>query len=192
MKVKDAGELMSNAEVATFLKNKRAQHAREDTEDRAAGITPTTRPQNFMRSLEKHENHLKSDAYPYEKNPSAYEGDNAEESIHKFGDEHMKRIQEPLAQKYKDAIKKKLMTVHEAQAKLEVEQEKKELTEPELLMIHNHAPQCLEILQPMIESSEERFTRDELESMVEAIQDVFRVDQLRAQKNAKENERSDL
>ena len=57
------------------------------------------------------------------------------------------------------------------------EQEKKCLTEPELLMIYNHAPICVEMLQPMIENVEERFTPEEQEMLVEVIIKTLRPDQ---------------
>lgn len=185
MKVKDAGHVMSNAEVAHWISQKRAQHAREDAQDKATGARPSARPANFLRSLEKHERHLKSDAYPYEQNPSAYAGDNSDKSIAKFLEEHMSRIQEPLAAKYKQAVQKKELSVREAQVKLEMEQEKKELTEAELLMIHNHAPTSAEQLQPMIESVDDRFTQQELEMLLDIILKVFRADQLKAARLAK-------
>ncbi|KAF2480134.1 hypothetical protein BDY17DRAFT_303286 [Neohortaea acidophila] len=188
MKVKDAGHVMSNAEVAHWISQKRAQHAREDAQDKASGARPTPRPPNFLKSLEKHERHLSSDAYPYEQNPSAYKGDNSDKSIAKFQAEHMSRIQEPLAAKYKDAVRKKELSVREAQVKLEMEQEKKELTEAELLMIHNHAPTSAEQLQPMIESVDDRFTPQELEVLLDIILKVFRVDQLQAARLAKRTE----
>ncbi|KAK3708021.1 hypothetical protein LTR37_011714 [Vermiconidia calcicola] len=180
MKVLDMNHQMSNAEVLHFVKKKRQQHDQEDSEARAQGATPAPRPENFLNALEKHERHLTSDAYPYVKNPSAYEGKNQDASQAKFGDAHMEKVQAPLFESYKEKIRQKLLTVKEAQDKLGADQDKKELTETELLMIHNHAPTCVEMLQPMIEEVDDRFTAEELEAIVECIKEVYRVDELKA------------
>ena len=44
-------------------------------------------------------------------------------------------------------------------------------------MIYTHAPTCVEMLQPMIENVEERFTAEEQELLVEVIIQTFRPDQ---------------
>lgn len=177
MKVLDLDHHMSNAEVLEWAKNKRQQHAREDAEDKKADLHCTPRPQNFLDALDKHERHLKSDAYPYEKNPCAYEGSNADTSLQAFSKLYMDRIQRPLAERYKQLIRDKLMTVEEAKKEQEKEQERKDITETELLMIHNHAPTCVEMLQPMLENVEDRFTVEEQEIMVECVKEVYRVDE---------------
>ena len=179
---------LSNAEVLHWLKQKRLQHDQEDADDRSAGKTPSTRPSNYARALEKHEHHLTSASYPYVANPSAYEGKNQDDSVHRFGDVHMTKIQEPLLEKYKTAIRDKLMTVKEAQDKLAVEQEQKELTDAELLMVHNHAPMAAEMLQPMIEDWEKRFSYEEMEVLVECIKGVFRADEMRAKEEERDGE----
>ena len=46
-------------------------------------------------------------------------------------------------------------------------------------MIHNHAPSCLDMLQPMIEWVEERFTDEEQLVLFECVREVFRVDELK-------------
>ena len=167
MRVKDGGQTLSNAEVLRFLQKKQSQYAQDETLDRASGISP--RPEPFLLSLEKHVRHLNSDAYPYTKNPSAYAGSNAEESIHKFSEETLRRIHEPLVEGYKVKIARGDVSVPQARLELREEQAKKELSEVEVLMIMNHAPGTVELLQPMIESVEERFTAEELEQIVEAI-----------------------
>ena len=180
MKILDLDHQMSNADVLNWMQQKRDQHKREDEEDRAAGITPTPRPANFMKMLDKTERHLTSDAYPYVNNPSAYKGDNTDISIHKFGDIRFERIQNPIYEKYKDAIRKGLMSNAEAKEKMGAEMEAKEITEPELLMIHNHAPKTVEMLEPMLEEVEERFTKEELQIIVDCIGEVYRADELKA------------
>ena len=196
MKVLDLDHHMSNAEVKDWIKRKREQHAREDAEDKKADLHCTPRPQNFLDALDKHERHLKSDAYPYEKNPSAYDGRNADTSLQAFGKAYMDGIQVPLGQKYKELVRERLTKLKEtkegedyeksrkdvikqAQKDLEVEQDRKDITETELLMIHNHAPTCVEMLQPMLENVEDRFTLEEQEIMVQCVKDVYRVDELK-------------
>lgn len=188
-KILNLDHVFSNAEVLQWTEQKRAQHAREDAEDRAAGITPKPRPANFMRMLEKTERHLTSDAYPYVKNPSAYKGDNQHDSVHKFSDAKFDRIQKPIFERYKEAIRKGLMSTDEAKQKMGAEQEKKELTETELLMVCNHAPTCVEMLEPMIEEVEERFTKEELQIIVDCINEVLRADELKAKRKERKKEK---
>ena len=179
MKILDLDHVMSNAEVLEWTKRKRAQHDREDEQDRTKGINLTHRPKNLIESIEKHERHLTSDAYPYVKNPTAYNGaENQSLSQKKFSDATMEKIQVPIYEKYKDMIRKKQLSVKKAQDDMGEEQEKKELTETELLMIHNHAPTCVEMLQPMIENIDERFTVEEQEVLVECVKEVYRVDEM--------------
>ena len=172
---------MSNAEVLDWLKQTRARHAREDAEDTAAGNKPSPRPQNFLDAMTKHERHLKSDAYPYEKNPSAYAGKNQDISLRRFNDEHFEAIHTPIFEKFKAAIKAKVISKEEGAEQMEQEQLRKEISEEELLMIHNHAPKTVEMLQPMLENWEERYTVEELQVIVDVIKDVYRQDELAGQ-----------
>lgn len=176
-KIIDMNHQLSNAEVLTWLENKRKQHVEEDAEDEAAGRDVKPRPQNFVKMLDKTERHLKSDAYPYVANPSAYKDMNQDYTVSKFGAETMKKIQKPLFEKFKDDVKKGLMTKKQAKAKLEDEQDKKELTDPEFNTIFNLAPTCVEMLEPIIEEVDDRFTKEELELMVQIIKDVLRPDE---------------
>lgn len=178
MQVLSTDHYMLNAEVLEWTQRKRKQHEREDTEDRAKGLTLPHRPKNFTEALEKHERHLKSDAYPYAKNPSAYEGKNADLSLKMFSDATMDKIQVPVFERFKERLRNKELTVKQAQDEMEIEHEKKELSETEMLMIHNHAPMCVEMLQPMIENVDERFTAEELEILVECVKEVYRVDEV--------------
>lgn len=176
-KILDMDHQLTNAEVLTWLDNKRKQHVKEDAEDKAAGRESKPRPQNFMKMLGKTERHLKSDAYPYVANPSAYKDLNQESTASKFQAATMEKIQVPLLEKFKDAIKQGFMTKKEATAKLEDEQDKKELTDPEFNTIFNLAPTNVEMLEPMIEEVDDRFTKEELETMVQVIKDVLRPDE---------------
>lgn len=165
---------MSNAEVLRWLQQKRAQYASEDAQ----------RPEDLLKSLERHERHLSSAAYPYQKNPSVYLDGKAEGAIHRFAEEHFKRIQQPLVDKYGRAIREKTMSKAAAQRKIKAEQDRKELSEAEMLMVYNLAPTCVELLQPCIEEVENRFTADELETLVDIIKQVFRADEVKASMGA--------
>lgn len=173
MKVLDTDHALTNAEVLDWVKSKRAQHAREAAQDRSI-----PHPKNLVKVLEKTERHLTTEAYPYESNPTAYSDlESRNEALKRFSELTMERIQRPLCENYKDKVRTKAMTVKEARSKLVSEQEKKELTEPELLMIVNHAPAVVDILQPMIESCDERFTAEELDIIVQCVRDTFRPDE---------------
>lgn len=176
MKVLETNHPMSNAEVLHWIKQKRTQH---EQEDKNSSSNTATRPQNYLDSLDKHERHLTSDAYPYIKNPNAYESTNQDTSIHKFGEAHMKKIQIPLVEKYKEEIRLGRKTPQQAQKELAGKQDEKELTEAEILMLFNHAPLCVEMMQPMIENVDERFSNEEQEALVECVREVFRVDEMR-------------
>jgi hypothetical protein len=180
-KVLEMEQKMSNAEVLDWLKQTRARHAREDAEDKAAGIEPTPRPENFLDAMTKHERHLKSDTYPYEKNPSAYAGKNQDVSLRRFNDEHFEAIHIPVFEKFKAAITAKAISKEEGAEQMEQEQLRKEISEEELLMIHNHAPKTVEMLQPMLENWEERYTLEELQVIVDVIKDVYRQGEMAGQ-----------
>lgn len=180
MKIIDTNHILSNAEVLTWAKNKRKQHAQEDAEDRAHGGHSHTRPSNFTSVLDKTERHLTSDTYPYEKNPSAYADAAAQtQSLKNFHNATLAKIQAPLIAKYKHAIRVESLPVKKAKAQLEAEQERKELTELELMAVFNHAPTSVDMLQPMLEDGENRFTSEELEVLVNVVKEVLRPDQLR-------------
>jgi hypothetical protein len=185
-KILEMEQKMSNAEVLIWMKQTRQRHQKEDADDAAAGITLTHRPKNYLDALTKHERHLTSSAYPYEKNPSAYEGKNQDVSLRKFNDEHFDKIHIPVFEKFKARIQKKLIDANEGAEQMEQEQLRKEISEEELLMIHNHAPMTVELLQPMLENVEERYTVEELQIIVDVIKDVYRQDELEAKKDATE------
>ncbi|KAF2170194.1 hypothetical protein M409DRAFT_64529 [Zasmidium cellare ATCC 36951] len=176
MKILDAGDhLLSNADVLDWMKRKRAQHAAEDAEDKKKGVKPAVRPSNFMRALNRHERELKSDNYPYVKNPTAYEGTARHAQFEKFALDAENVVQDHLEAEWKDKLA--TMTKDEVEKVFAPEQEKKCLTEVEMLMVYNHAPTCVEMLQPMIENVEERFTSEELELLVEVVIKTLRPDQ---------------
>ena len=182
MKVLEIGDHpMSNSEVRDFIKQKRQQHQEEDAEDKAKGLDHAQRAKNYLESLKKHESYLNSDALPYKKNPSAYEGlENNDKSLKAFSNAQFEKVQVPLAEKYRSLIRQKVMSVKDAQDELGEWQEKKELSEMELLTIHNLAPANAEMLQPMIESWEERFSNEEMEAMAEAIMEVYRAEEAKS------------
>lgn len=172
MKVLDAGtETLSNADVLNWIKDKREQIAKEDKEDKKAGKKPSHRPSNFISALEKHERELSSNKYPYAKNPDVYGGTDA---LHEFELEITDKIVKPFTAARYHELKEAGMSAEEIDAQLEKEQEMKLLTETEQLMVYNHAPQCVEMLQPMIENVEDRLTPEEQEAMVQVIMAVYR------------------
>lgn len=186
MKVLDAGtEPMSNVDVLNWMKDKRKQHAEEDAADKKKGKKPSPRPENFMRSLKKHETALKSNDYPYTKNPTAYAGkDGAVDAMTKFDTMITEKICFSLEDKYRG----KGMTIEELDKTLGKEQEEKSLTEPEHLMIMNLAPQCVEMLQPMIENVQDRFTAEEQQIIVDCIIECYRCDEVKAKAEGGEDE----
>ncbi|KAF2215931.1 hypothetical protein CERZMDRAFT_94318 [Cercospora zeae-maydis SCOH1-5] len=165
MKILDAGDSpLSNADVLDWLERKRAQHAAEDAEDKAKGQKPAARPKNFMRVLDRTERELKSNNYPYVKNPRAYNGDARSTAFQRFACEAEDAMQTSLEADWRERLQN--MTKEQFEKEFEQEQEKKCLTEPEMLTIYNYAPQCVEMLQPMIENVEDRFTADEQQVLV--------------------------
>lgn len=169
MKIIDAGsEPMSNEDVLEFIKAKTQQYKDDDAQDKADGIPIKPRPKNLLIALEKHKRELESDKYPYTRNPKAYDG--SYDSMKEFDDLVMKWIILPCTAKYTN----KGFKAEEIDAKLGKDHEMKSLTEMELLQIHNHAPQCAEMLQPMIENWEERFSPEEMDLIVKAIMQAYR------------------
>lgn len=168
---------LSNAEVMHFIKNKRAQHSREDIEDRTDGKEKDGRPSRFMKALEKHERHLNSESYPYGKNPNAYSEDEYLHTHRELSKLHMDRIQKPIFEEFMQKARAKLASGTELKSQMENEHEKKELTEPEWLMIANHAPTTTEMLHPMIEQCDERYTQEELAIIVQCIKETYRKDE---------------
>lgn len=177
---------MCNVDVLEWMKQTRQRHAREDAEDRVKGVKPSPRPKNFLDALDKHERHLKSDSYPYEKNPSVYSGEeNIAKSKQALNDIHFERIHEPIYEKFKAMIKNKEMEKYEAADKMEEEQLKRNLTDEELLIIYNHAPTNVEQLTPMLEDCEERYTPEELQVFVDVIKEVLRADEVKEKEVAR-------
>ena len=177
MKVLATEQKLSNAEVLHWLQQTRARHARED---KAAGRDPPQRPKNFLDALQKHERHLISSAYPYTRNPSAYSGTNQDKSLREFYDKYFAAIHQPVFEKWKAAVQAGEVEKMKAGEEMEKAQVKKELSEEELLMVHNLAPKTVEMLQPMLEGAEERFTVEELQTIVDVVKEVYRKDEMAA------------
>lgn len=175
MKVLDAGTVqLSNADVLKWITKKRTQHAAEDAQDRALGRAQHVRPQNLISALNKHERELSvPNKYPFTRNPTSYSNGKHEQALRDFDKQITETIIFPLEKKFQG----RGMSRAELEKTLGKQQEMKSLTEPELNMILNHAPQNVEVLQPMIEGWAERFTDDELENIVKAVMEVLRVDQ---------------
>ncbi|KAK5175449.1 uncharacterized protein LTR77_000588 [Saxophila tyrrhenica] len=168
---------LPNAEVLHHITTTRARHARED--DAAPdGKKVHARPANFLASLDKHERHLQSPHYPYLKNPSVYGTPFSQsKALRKLSALHMRRIQHPLYEDYMGKVQRGEINADRARKKLERLQERKELTDTEWLMIVNHAPVVLELLQPMVEDCDERFTEEEREILLQCVKDVLRKDE---------------
>ncbi|KAK5714818.1 hypothetical protein LTR17_016995 [Elasticomyces elasticus] len=184
MKILDAGtETISNLDVLAWIASKRAQHTTENAEDKAAGKEASPHPKNFLDSLTKHERELKNaKLYPYSSNPTAYTGGKHYEVMARFDKLLMERVCFPLEDKYKNGDMG--MTTEEVEKALSKEQDEKALTETEQLMLLNHAPSCIEQLQPMVEGCEERFTPEEQQVVVDCIMEVYRVEDLERRNKA--------
>lgn len=176
MKILNAGDHpLSNADVLDWVARKRAQYAREDAEEKAEGHKRSERSKNFLRILDRTERELTSEKYPYSKNPSAYAGDARSTAFREFALEVERVIQDALEAEWKDRLAG--MTAAQIEKEFEPVQERKCLTQPELLVIYNHAPTCVEMLQPMIEAVEERFSPEEQQLMVDVIVERLRCDE---------------
>ena len=174
MKVLNAGtEPVANSEVLQWIKDTKARHAAEDAEDKAAGIAVTKRPKNFISAITKHERELADPKYPYTKNPKAYANWEAMEA---FDQRMVVLVINPCSEKYKGQG----LTRKEVDEQLGGEQEMKSLTETEHLMIHNLAPQSAEQLSTVLENCYDRYTAEELELIVQAINETYRKEEIEA------------
>jgi DNA-directed RNA polymerase subunit F len=86
-------------------------------------------------------------------------------------------IQEGLLEEWKERLEG--MSKEQIEKELLPLQEKKNLTEPELLVIYNLAPTCVEQVQSMVENSEERFSMEECQAILDVILRVLRPDEKR-------------
>lgn len=176
MKILDAGDApLSNADVLDWVKRKRAQHETEDEEDKAKGIKPAERPKNFMKALNRTERELTSTKYPYVANPTAYEGNARSTQFQRFVQEVDEVIQTQLLEEWAESLK--TMSQEQVDSEFHPVQDMKNLTEPELLMIYNIAPTVVEMLQPIVENVEDRFTTEEQQMIVDVIMRVLRPDE---------------
>ncbi|KAH0379439.1 hypothetical protein E4T50_08311 [Aureobasidium sp. EXF-12298] len=75
MKILDAGtEVLDDYDVLKFIRDKRAQIKAEKDQAKEEGRPNTHRPANFMKSLQKHEEHLSDKDRPFLNNPK-YDND---------------------------------------------------------------------------------------------------------------------
>lgn len=177
MKILDAGDApLSNADVLDWLKRKRAQHQAEDEEDKVKGVPAAERPKNFMKALNRTERELTSDKYPYVANPTAYDGDARSTQFQRFVQEADEVIQAQLLEEWAERLQ--TMSREQVDKEFHPVQDMKNLTEPELLMIYNIAPTCVEMLQPIVENVEDRFTPEEQQLIVDVIMRVLRPDEM--------------
>ncbi|KAF2149449.1 hypothetical protein K461DRAFT_271048 [Myriangium duriaei CBS 260.36] len=130
MKILDAGtKTLSDHDVLTFVKAQRAAYAEE----------PKTfpRPANYLRALQRHQEHLEHHERPFANN-TKYDA--------------------------KGAYALKLMELLEPSV---------QLTKTELLMLINHRPYKRELLLPMIEDVETRYTDEQQALIVEKVAEVL-------------------
>lgn len=197
-------EMVSNAEVLNFIKAKKTEYKQQDSEDAKAGRKGLSRPKTVIRSLDQHQEHLESEHYPYASNPSVYgkagmtktltgaskpdnqaRSDVAAES--KFSKLFAEQIILPTVKTRIAAKKTRLgrdLSPEEKETIINDVDNQRYFSETERLMVINHAPTCLETLQPMIDSIEERYTEEEQALIVDAIQQAFRPDQPKAEETA--------
>ncbi|CAD0083242.1 unnamed protein product [Aureobasidium vineae] len=70
MKILDAGtEVLDDHDVLRFIRDKRVQIKAEKEQSKEEGRPNTHRPANFMKSLQKHEEHLSDKDRPFLNNP---------------------------------------------------------------------------------------------------------------------------
>lgn len=174
MKILDPGtEFLSNTDVLRWITAKRAQHK---TEDDAAALDPKApkqlRPANFLKTLAKHERELTSSKYPHSLNPTFYTQSNYAQL--KALDAKLDEV--ILAPLEEDLLARGLGRL-ELGKTAQVEMEMKSLMETEVLMVLNLAPTVVEMLQPLLEGWEERFTPEEMERVLGAVQEVVRCDE---------------
>lgn len=71
MKILDAGtEMLDDRDVLNYIALKRKQHEAEDIDSKHSGLKPAKRPENFLRALKKHEEHLSNPERPFASNPA--------------------------------------------------------------------------------------------------------------------------
>lgn len=173
-----ASDDMMNFEVLQWIRDTKQRHAEEDAQAESEGLQLKPRPANFKKAMEKHERHLTRDVYPFEKNPSVYnENTDIDDLCAKLNHAVIKRVHQPIQEKYKAKIAAKELTVKEAQEKFDKETEPKCFADFEISQLHNLAPKGLETLQLAIEQWEERFTEAEMLLILEAVKEVLRPDE---------------
>ena len=183
MKIVNGGDHpLSNADVLDWIQRKRAQHRREDADDTARGIPPASRPNLFMTALTRHERELRSTKYPYTRNPSVYVGEKRIKAFKNFALELENVLQDHLEEQWRERLRD--MTKDQIDHDYAPLQDMKCLTDPELLSIFNHAPTSVEVLQPMIESVDDRFTADEQQIIIDMIVRRLRCDEQHKTDNA--------
>nr|POE99389.1 actin-related protein 10 [Quercus suber] len=172
MRILDAGtEPVPNQQVLDFIHRKRAQHKREEAEDRVDHLSHRALPANFVSALNKHEEYLKNAKFGYKKSPKYY--DQRLKGMRAFQLRFAQLVLDPIGEKYKAGGEKAGLSEDEKSAQWEAEEEGKELAETELLGLYNTTPACVEQLQTMIDNWAERFTDEEMDSIQQALQETY-------------------
>nr|POF17476.1 hypothetical protein CFP56_12890 [Quercus suber] len=172
MRILDAGtEAVPNNQVLDFIQRKRAQHKREEAEDRKDHLSHSALPANFVTALNKHEEYLKNAKFGYKKSPKYY--DHRQKGMRAFQLRFAQLVLDPIGEKYKTGGEKAGLSEEEKSAQWEAEEESKELAETELLGLYNTTPACVEQLQTMIDNWAERFTEEEMDKIQQALQETY-------------------
>ncbi|KAF2864335.1 hypothetical protein K470DRAFT_273700 [Piedraia hortae CBS 480.64] len=172
MKILDAGTVqLTNTDVLLWIRSKRAQHEAREAAAAAAssrrGRASAHGPANYMRALRNHESVLASTIYPYTTNPDAYES--YEAGMQKLEDLIFERVVSHVAPP--ETVK----TVKQKKAFLGT----KCLSQSEFLMVHNLAPKTMEQLTAVLDRAEDRWTPEELETLLGCIWEVYRYNEQR-------------
>ncbi|GAB7358710.1 hypothetical protein MBLNU230_g3939t1 [Neophaeotheca triangularis] len=220
MKILDAGtEPLENAAVLDWIRRKRSQHQREDSEwtqlveskglitrepqnktpkskdrdrekdrmtpkesgklthlHRWVGSPVPTRPNNYLKALAQHSDYLtNAKIHPHVRNPTAYfPARERERRVQLFVQRCVEAVAFPLEEQFAASLDLGGDGYAVALERLKTEQEKKEFSEAEVLMVCNLAPTCKELLEPCLEDWEERFSWEEMEAIVQVVVEVWR------------------
>ena len=193
MPIVHSEEELGNIELLQFINDTEKRHAEEDEIEKAnlkPGETFIPRPQKVYRTFAKHRAHLNRDVYPYKANPKLYdlENYNLEEETG-FDNAVHNRIQVPWAEKYRLKVRNKEMSAKDAEKERDEGLDKKCLTEMEFMNIYNIAPKEMTALQLIIEDSDDRFTPEEMEIILNAVMEFLRPEEYKAREQLKEERR---
>lgn len=141
MKILDAGtQVLDDRDVLAYIREKHAQNSTYAANHKNESKATSKRPENFLRALRRHEEHLNHAERPFRDN-DRYDADG----------EYAVKLMQKMSELDKE----------------------KQLTKTELLMLINHRPASREMLLPMVEDIESRFSEEEQEWIVEQVVEVL-------------------